>query len=206
MEEIRRIRKERGLTQRGLADASGVDQATISLVESGKRRPHLETLDSLADALGVEVGDFFPKDQAPLPLEVDGGRGLQLWRQHASDLADDLEELAEGGETMKWERRFGRAEGAAFVALGTITTIEGLLSLIKAGGVRTSSEEVRGLLRAGFRLAKAADRIDELAAPNEEDLMRGVQERGDRILTEFRFRKIVENAQLSTQDREEIFA
>ncbi len=46
MEEIRRIRKERGLTQRGLAAASGVDQATISMAESGKRRPHLETLDS----------------------------------------------------------------------------------------------------------------------------------------------------------------
>ncbi len=69
MEEVRRIRKERGLTQRGLANASGVDQATISMVESGKRRPHLETLDSLADALGVEVGDFFPKAKEAVSLE-----------------------------------------------------------------------------------------------------------------------------------------
>jgi transcriptional regulator with XRE-family HTH domain len=69
VEEVRRIRKERGLTQRGLANASGVDQATISMVESGKRRPHLETLDSLADALGVEVGDFFPKAKEAVSLE-----------------------------------------------------------------------------------------------------------------------------------------
>jgi transcriptional regulator with XRE-family HTH domain len=66
VQELRRIRKERGLTQRELADASGVDPATISLVETGKRRPHLETLDSLADALGVEVGSFFPQNQASL--------------------------------------------------------------------------------------------------------------------------------------------
>ncbi len=66
MQELRRIRKERGLTQRGLADASGVDPATISLIETGKRRPHLETLDSLALVLGVEVIEFFPKVQASL--------------------------------------------------------------------------------------------------------------------------------------------
>lgn len=72
MEEIRHIRKGRGLTQRELAGLSGVDPATISLVESGKRRPYLKTLDSLALALEVEVGDFFPKAEPPLPF-VDKG-------------------------------------------------------------------------------------------------------------------------------------
>jgi transcriptional regulator with XRE-family HTH domain len=88
MEEIRRIRKERGLTQRGLAAASGVDQATISMAESGKRRPHLETLDSLADALGVEVVEFFPKAKA-VTLE----RWLKERCGHAH-LAMSSEELA----------------------------------------------------------------------------------------------------------------
>ena len=88
MEEVRRIRKERGLTQRGLAGLSGVDQATISMAESGKRRPHLETLDSLADALGVEVGDFFPKAEAV---------SLEQWLKERcghSHLAMSSEELA----------------------------------------------------------------------------------------------------------------
>ena len=66
MKELRRIRKERGLTQRGLADASGVDPATISMIETGKRRPHLETLDNLARALDVEVQDLLPKGEPPL--------------------------------------------------------------------------------------------------------------------------------------------
>jgi len=51
-----------------------VDPATISLIETGKRRPHLETLDSLALVLGVEVGDFFPKVQASLWLEEEPER------------------------------------------------------------------------------------------------------------------------------------
>jgi len=77
MQELRRIRKERGLTQRGLADASGVDPATISLIETGKRRPHLETLDSLALVLGVEVRDFLPEAQGALFSPDDSlvGRG-----------------------------------------------------------------------------------------------------------------------------------
>lgn len=206
MKELRQMREKAGISQSALARQSGVDRATINKIEHGKRTPGIETLMKLAAALDAEIGDFFPKAQAPLPFEIDGGRGLQLWRQHASDLADDLEELAEGAEALKWERRFGRAEGAAYVALGTIGVIETLLSMIEAGEIPASREEVRSLLRAGFRLAKSADRIDELAAPNEEDLMRGVRESHERTLTEIRFRKIVEGLELTAQDRKEIFA
>ena len=98
MEEVRRIRKERGLTQRGLAGLSGVDQATISMLESGRRRPHLETLDTLADALGVEVRDFFPAQVISLEewLEERCGHsylalGVEELR-HFLESAGDLEE------------------------------------------------------------------------------------------------------------------
>jgi transcriptional regulator with XRE-family HTH domain len=69
MRELTRIRQERGLTQQGLADASGVNKATINQIEGGRRSPNVETLEKLADALGVELADLFPKAQAPLPLE-----------------------------------------------------------------------------------------------------------------------------------------
>jgi len=71
LQELRRIRKERGLTQRELADASGVDHTTISMIETGKRRPHLETLDSLALVLDVEVADLLGKAEPRLPFDVD---------------------------------------------------------------------------------------------------------------------------------------
>jgi len=85
MRELTRIRQERGLSQQGLADASGVNKATINQIERGRRSPNLETLEKLADALAVEMADFFPKAQASLPLEprrsedVDLGRGASRY-------------------------------------------------------------------------------------------------------------------------------
>jgi transcriptional regulator with XRE-family HTH domain len=67
MRELTRIREEQGLSQQGLADASGVNKATINQIERGRRSPNLETLEKLASALVVEVADFFPKAQAELP-------------------------------------------------------------------------------------------------------------------------------------------
>jgi transcriptional regulator with XRE-family HTH domain len=69
MEELRQIREARGWTQQRLADESGVNKATINQIERGRRSPNVETLGRLADALSVEMGDFFPKAQSWLPLE-----------------------------------------------------------------------------------------------------------------------------------------
>jgi transcriptional regulator with XRE-family HTH domain len=66
MRELTRIRKECGLSQQGLADASDVNKATINQIERGRRSPNVETLEKLSDALGVGVVDFFPKAQASL--------------------------------------------------------------------------------------------------------------------------------------------
>jgi len=69
MEELTRIRNERGWSQQRLADEAGINKATLNQIERGRRSPNVETLHKLAAALGVEVGDFFPKAQSPLPLE-----------------------------------------------------------------------------------------------------------------------------------------
>lgn len=74
MRELTRIREERGLSQQGLADASGVNKATINQIERGRRSPNLETLEKLAAALEVEIADLFPKAQRPLPLETEPRR------------------------------------------------------------------------------------------------------------------------------------
>jgi transcriptional regulator with XRE-family HTH domain len=69
LEELKRLREEKGWSQTRLARESGVDRATINQVEGGRRSPTISTLDLLATALGAEVADFFPKAQATLPLE-----------------------------------------------------------------------------------------------------------------------------------------
>jgi transcriptional regulator with XRE-family HTH domain len=74
LEELRRIREESGLSQAQLARESGVDRATINKIEQGKRSPSIATLESLSRALAVEVADFFPKAQAPLPDFEEAGQ------------------------------------------------------------------------------------------------------------------------------------
>lgn len=120
MRELTRIREERGLSQQGLADASGVNKATINQIERGRRSPNLETLEKLAGALAVEIADFFPKAQAPLPLDVPAGGAGSLTLSF-NDVVADLQRTAarhEGFQAVQqaldgfcevWEKRL--AEG-----------------------------------------------------------------------------------------------
>jgi transcriptional regulator with XRE-family HTH domain len=68
-QEIRRVREARGLNQAQLAVSIGTGPAAISRIENGRQSPSMETLEKIAQGLGVEVADLFPKGQSPLPLE-----------------------------------------------------------------------------------------------------------------------------------------
>jgi putative transcriptional regulator len=74
LDELRRLRKMKGLSQVELAERSGVSAYTITETETGQREPHGRTLRKLAAALGVEVADLFPKGRTPLPEPDDGQR------------------------------------------------------------------------------------------------------------------------------------
>jgi len=65
---VRLCRTGRGLTQAALAKQAQVSAATISLIESGERDASLDTLRSLAVALGVplEILVFLSSDQSEL--------------------------------------------------------------------------------------------------------------------------------------------
>lgn len=104
MRELTRIRGERGLSQQGLADASGVNKATINQIERGRRSPNLETLDKLAAALGVEVADLLPKAQAPLPLEQE-----DVWRQGWQSIARTRSELLEQAAEL-WDAQLDKGQ------------------------------------------------------------------------------------------------
>ena|SRR5699024_3482287 len=60
--KIKEYRKKRGLTQRELADKVGLKHNTISTYESGRNAPEQNMIYGIANALGVYVDAFFPKD------------------------------------------------------------------------------------------------------------------------------------------------
>ena len=66
MDAAKEIRRRKGWSQKDLAEESGVGQDTISGIESGRHEPRPSTLRKLADALDVEVADFFREPAVPL--------------------------------------------------------------------------------------------------------------------------------------------
>ncbi|MFG2639015.1 helix-turn-helix domain-containing protein [Streptomyces sp. NPDC048362] len=55
---LRQIRRERGVTQRRLADAIGRDFTTVSQYETGKCAPSLDALATIAVVLDTPVTAF----------------------------------------------------------------------------------------------------------------------------------------------------
>lgn len=56
---IRETRKTKSITQRELAEKLGVGETTVNRYESGEQNLTIETLQKIADALGVDVTTFF---------------------------------------------------------------------------------------------------------------------------------------------------
>ena len=54
-ENIRKLRKARGLTQEQLAELTGINEKSISFYENGSRHVPSDCLLPFADALGVNV-------------------------------------------------------------------------------------------------------------------------------------------------------
>lgn len=87
-ERIKTIRKEKGLTQKQLAELSGLLEPTIRKYESGKVQPKSENLNKIANALGVH------------PSQIDS---RLVWNDEY-----DVKQLAE--DSVLWEaivRRYG---------------------------------------------------------------------------------------------------
>jgi transcriptional regulator with XRE-family HTH domain len=56
---VRRLREAKGLSQGALAADAGIYQELISRIENGAANPELDTLDRIADALGVKPRELF---------------------------------------------------------------------------------------------------------------------------------------------------
>lgn len=52
--DLRSARLDRGVSQRALAAAAGIDQSVLSQIEGGRREPSLAVLTAIATALGME--------------------------------------------------------------------------------------------------------------------------------------------------------
>lgn len=82
---LRRLRRERSLSLVDLAARTNLSIGFLSQIERGKSSPTLRALVSMADALGVGLGDLFPPagtpgDQTATIVRSAARSELQIWR------------------------------------------------------------------------------------------------------------------------------
>jgi hypothetical protein len=78
--KIRQLRKERQLTQAELAHRIGVQQSDLCRMENGEYKVSLETLFKVLAVFGLEIGDFFREQTAPLTPNDMERELLRLWQ------------------------------------------------------------------------------------------------------------------------------
>ena len=122
-ENIKRIRKEKGLTQKQLGEKCKMSESTLRQYELGFRNPKLQTLAKIAAALDVSANDLLESSLDGTPLyEVfkdvsisDSPEGrryinseltiqVEDWQQIDIELVKTFKKLNEAGKTKAIER------------------------------------------------------------------------------------------------------
>ena len=66
---VRQFRQHKGLTQEALALSSGINVSFLGDVERGTKKPSIETLEKLLNALGVSFQEFFDFETVLKPFK-----------------------------------------------------------------------------------------------------------------------------------------
>ena len=101
-EYIGLVRERAGISQSELARRSGIDQTTVSRIESGAVTPTPDRLSRLAEALQVNSGDLFglagytrPTDLPSLPVYLRTKYGQHLTDEQRRELRAWLDQTKE---------------------------------------------------------------------------------------------------------------
>jgi transcriptional regulator with XRE-family HTH domain len=97
---LRRLRKERGLTQAELARQIGIQQSDLSRMEKGEYRVSLDNLFKILGVFDLDLADFFGDQQAAaeqerMPLSREDMKVLHLMRELSPEGRAEVQEFLE---------------------------------------------------------------------------------------------------------------
>jgi transcriptional regulator with XRE-family HTH domain len=134
---LREVREREGLSQRALAKRSGISNATISLIESGKLNPSVGVLKRILDGIPMDLSAFFATDtgrsepvvhRADSLVEIGGGKisYRQVGRELAGRSIQILHECyAPGAHTGKVTLHHTGEEGGVVIRGHLELTVDG---------------------------------------------------------------------------------
>lgn len=106
-ENIKRIRKDKGLQQKQVALEIGLDQSNYNKIENGKREPSIEVLNKLANLFGVTVDDILnPDKELPKEVTVEDKTTLEQVRLIQELEEEDKHVIFKMIETMLTKKKF----------------------------------------------------------------------------------------------------
>lgn len=167
--EIRRLREARGWTGAQLAVFAGMAPSAVSQIETGKRSPNTGSLAKIAQALEVEVGDLFPKAEAPLWSDEPLGRRSSAFS--FQEARESLERYCERWENLLSEGKLdGQVLDEFFItAEGWLPILDIALSAEIAEKAATGAQPSTEIGRVNRRYLKLLSKIaDTLANQIEE--------------------------------------
>lgn len=87
---IKKYRKQVGLTQKELAEKAKLSESAIKYYESNRRNPKLETLDKIGIALGVSINDLVNIEEKKILINGEVEETKQLF-EHLKETCSDEE-------------------------------------------------------------------------------------------------------------------
>lgn len=150
-ENLLRLMATEGLSVRGVAQRTGLDERTIRGILGGGNKPHAQTLHRLAEGLGVKVDEFFVDPAQLLYRRFD--------RQTNPLVAEVIEthgELFDGWTEADFDELHSR------VGAGGALTVEGALSAVRQMNQKRELHEKLDLLLESSHAEVAAGILNVL--------------------------------------------
>lgn len=80
--EIKKILKQKGITQKDLAKMLGISKIGVNLIVNGKTNPSLDTLERIANILDVRVYELLGENDKPRTFSAiinDNGKAFEVY-------------------------------------------------------------------------------------------------------------------------------
>jgi transcriptional regulator with XRE-family HTH domain len=178
MDQLKRLRTEKGLSQAKLAALADIDPSTVNQIERGAREASPATLRKLAQALDVSLAELLedaaPKAQAPLPLEEE-----DAWRQGWQSIARARSELLEEAAEL-WDAQLDKGQ----YDWQTLKAIDSVGFRLALNHILEESEMKRWLTRDELAQLARAEKRYEAQLDKIADLLRQAAEEQKKKLSE----------------------
>jgi transcriptional regulator with XRE-family HTH domain len=150
-ENLLRLMAAGGLSVRGVAERSGLDERTVRGILGGGNKPHAHTLHRLAEGLGVKVDEFFVD-----PAQLLYRRFDRHTNPVVAEVIDGHKELFDGWTEADFDELHSR------VGTGGSLTVEGALMAVRHMNQKRELHEKLDLLLESSHAQLAAEILDVL--------------------------------------------